>query len=259
MAFDDVREPDEYRVLGVRITPMTIPHMHELIDRAIREKRRMVMVSQNLHSVYTIYRDPALRRLQEEADYIRVDGLPVLLFARLLGHDVQRSQRIGWMDWIDPFMTEAATRGWRVFYLGSRPGIADRGAAILRAKYPELQIATHHGYLQTGDERNASLEALLDFDPDIVIVGMGMPRQERWILAHRDSLPPKVFLSSGACMDYVAGELDIPPRWLGQIGLEWLYRLIKEPKRLWFRYLVEPWFALRLFIVDLREKAVRGK
>ncbi len=250
----------EYRLLGVRVHAMTIPEMHMLIDQAVQEGRRLLMVSQNLHSIYLYPRTTDLRALQDKADHIRIDGIPIVYFGRLLGFPLGKAHRTGWMDWIDPFMQEASHKNWRVFYLGSKPGVSDKGADILRRRYPDLTIATMHGYFKTGAESPDNLQVLNminEFRADILIVGMGMPRQESWILRNYDAISAPVILTSGACMDYVAGEIAIPPRWLGPIGLEWLYRLLSEPKRLWRRYLIEPWYACGLFLRDLSAKYLR--
>jgi N-acetylglucosaminyldiphosphoundecaprenol N-acetyl-beta-D-mannosaminyltransferase len=95
------------------------------------------------------------------------------------------------------------------------------------------------------------LAAIRSFRPHILMVGMGMPRQEHWILDNLDEIEVRVILTAGACMDYVAGAVPTPPRWMGRWGLEWLFRLGSDPTRLWRRYLIEPWFVFRLFIRDL--------
>jgi N-acetylglucosaminyldiphosphoundecaprenol N-acetyl-beta-D-mannosaminyltransferase len=110
-----------------------------------------------------------------------------------------------------------------------------------------LQIQTHHGHFQaekTSLENKEVLEEINAYAPQIVMVGMGMPRQEHWIADNWQELHCNAVFCSGAALDYVAGEVPIPPRWMGQLGFEWLYRLVAEPKRLWRRYLVEPWFVL---------------
>lgn len=260
---DDIRSlgnvPD-YRLLGVRVHAMTIPDMHSLIDEAVQKQARLLMISQNLHSVYLHARSDTLRRLQEKADYIRIDGIPIIYFGRLLGFPVTKAHRTGWMDWIDPFMQEAADKGWRIFYVGSKPGVAHKGAEILKNRYPALAINTAHGYFNSALDHPDNLEILTQiraFKTDVLIVGMGMPRQEGWILQNYDAISAPVILTSGACMDYVAGEIKVPPRWLGPIGLEWLYRLLSEPKRLWRRYLIEPWYACWLFFRDLSAKYLK--
>lgn len=250
----------DHRLLGVRVSAMTVPQMHDLIDDAVTRRERFMMVSQNLHSVYTVHRDEHLRRAQELATRIRIDGIPIVYFGRMLGLPLAPKHRTGWMDWLDPFMRTAVERGWRVHYVGSKPGIADRGGEILRERYPGLVIETDHGYfpLEPGE---AAFEAVVDRvrtnAPDVLIVGMGMPRQERFLLHVYDRVDVPVLLTAGACIDYVVGVIPVPPRWLGVLGLEWVFRLVSEPRRLWRRYLLEPWFAVGLFFRDVLAQGLR--
>lgn len=241
----------EHRLLGVRVHTVTVPELMSLITRAVAHRERFVMVSQNLHSVYVAHRDQDLQRAQALANCVRIDGMPIVLFGRWLGLPIRRKHRTGWMDLLDPFMREAAERSWRVHYVGSKPGVAERGAAVLRERFPGLTISTDHGYfpIEPGDDAyEAVLERIGSAAPDVLIVGMGMPRQERFVVRSLDRLDVPVVLTAGACMDYVAGVVSVPPRWLGLIGLEWAYRLAGEPRRMWRRYLVEPWFAVGLFV-----------
>lgn len=179
--------------------------------------------------------------------------MALVFLGKLLGLPLRREQRVTYVDWIDPLMAEAAQRGWRVFYLGSQPGIAERGAKILQEKFSGLQIATAHGYFDANpdsQENQAVLTAIKIYQPHVLMVGMSMPRQEHWVLDNLDSLCANVILPSGAAIDYIAGAVPTPPRWAGRLGLEWLFRLIAEPKRLGRRYLVEPWFVLRLLLIE---------
>jgi N-acetylglucosaminyldiphosphoundecaprenol N-acetyl-beta-D-mannosaminyltransferase len=108
-----------------------------------------------------------------------------------------------------------------------------------------------HGYFDPGGEENERvLRAIEAFAPDVLLVGMGMPRQEHWIMDNLDRLGSTVLLPCGASIDYVAGEIPTPPRWAGRWGLEWLYRLLAEPGRLWKRYLIEPWFLGYLLVTQ---------
>lgn len=252
-----------YEVIGVPITPVTQRELLEAIAGAVLERSRFVMVSQNLHSVYLYYRDADVREIQGAADCVRVDGMPLVWFGRLAGVPVRREHRFGWMDWIDSFMEEAERRSWRVFFIGSRPEAVEKAMAVLRSRYPLLEISGTHGYFDPDGSENAEVVAHANsVGADILIVGMGMPRQERWLLQNRACLRSPVLLTCGACMDYVAGDQAIPPRWLGQVGLEWLFRLLADPRRMWRRYLVEPFFALSLFISErlaLRQRNARGR
>lgn len=253
-AGDGVRsEIVEYRVLGVRASAMTIPQMNALVAEGVAKRERTIVVSQNLHSVYVYYRDPVLARVQESATHIRIDGAPIVYFGRWSGLPLRMEHRAGWMDWLDPFMEAAVANRWRIFYLGSKPGVAARGAEILRARFPGLQMETDHGYFSLDTESpefKAVIERIEASAPDVLIVGMGMPRQEVFVDRAQGLLSAPVLLTSGAAIEYVAGEMRVPPRWLGAMGLEWAYRFFWEPRRLAKRYLVEPWFAVWLFIKE---------
>jgi N-acetylglucosaminyldiphosphoundecaprenol N-acetyl-beta-D-mannosaminyltransferase len=99
------------------------------------------------------------------------------------------------------------------------------------------------------------LEEINRIRPQLLLIGMGMPRQEHWVYDNLEHLAANAIVLSGACFDYIAGAIPTPPRWMGQIGLEWLYRLATEPRRLWRRYLLEPWALLPLGVQDLRAKS----
>lgn len=248
-----MKEISSYRLLGVKVHALTIPVLHNIIGNAISNGQRYIIISQNLNGVYHYHHDPKMQALHSQA-HIRIDGMFFVILGRLLGLPLRRENRVAWLDWIYPFMEEAAKNSWRVFYLSSKPGVAERGAEVLRNRFTGLQIVTSHGYFDVSPnslENNEVLKQINDYRPDILIVGMGMPRQEHWILDNMDRVHVNVILSSGACIDYVAGIIPTPPRWTGQLGLEWLYRLLSEPRRLWRRYLWESRFIVGLFLKDL--------
>ena len=140
-------------------------------------------------------------------------------------------------------------------------GVAERGAALLRLQYPGLEIRTAHGYFDAtrrSAESRSMVAAINMFHPHMLMVGMGMPLQQYWVLDHYEELGVNVISTSGAALDYVAGEIPTPPRWTGPIGLEWMFRLGAEPRRLAGRYLVEPWFILGSLIPELiRRRVIR--
>jgi N-acetylglucosaminyldiphosphoundecaprenol N-acetyl-beta-D-mannosaminyltransferase len=240
-----------FDVLGCKVHAVTATDLTDLVERAVCSRESCIVANHNLHSLYLFQRDSKLREFFSKAKWIHADGMGVVLLARATGAEVDRSIRVTYVDWLPLLMERAAQKNWRVFYLGSKPHVADKGIAILRERFPGLSITATHGYFDpAGDENDKVLETIRAFSPDIVLVGMGMPRQERWIIDNLDQLPPAVLLPCGASIDYVAGEIPTPPRWAGRCGLEWLYRLIAEPGRLWKRYLVEPWGLL--FLIGTR-------
>ncbi|MEM0326370.1 MAG: WecB/TagA/CpsF family glycosyltransferase [Desulfurococcaceae archaeon] len=246
----------QYSILGVKVLTFTLQEWNDYIRHQIEHSSgKSVIVSHNLHSVYLHYHDERMKLLhQHPLTCGHVDGMPLVWFGRLLGCPLRREHRITWVDWIDPLMAEAARCGWRVFYLGSTEEVAERGVEILRQRHPGLQIAYANGYFDASPnspESQVRVEQINAFGTQLLIVGMGMPRQEHWILDNLDRLQVNVILTSGAAMEYVAGAVGTPPRWMGRVGLEWLYRFIEHPKRFWYRYLVEPWFIVWIMIKEV--------
>ena len=240
-------------LLGIEVDPLTIAELNDVVRDAVAQGARRIVAHHNAHSVYLFNRDAKVRAFYARAYCIHVDGMALVFLGRLLGRPLGREHRVTYVDWVGPLMTLANRSGHRVFYLGSAPAVAERDAARLRREHPGLEIATHHGYFHdaAGEGSASVLQQIREFRPDILLVGMGMPRQEHWVFDHLDNIDARVILTAGACMDYVAGAVPTPPRWMGRWGLEWLYRLAGDPRRLWRRYLVEPWFVLRLFLRDL--------
>jgi len=246
-------KPPRLLILNVTVNPLSITELNHYISESIDYQKCRIIANHNLHSVYLYQRDIKMRMFYERADIIHIDSMPLVYWARLLGYPVTHDQRVTYVDWVHPLLAMAAYQGWRVFYLGGKPGVAARAAEYLRTQYPSLMIATHHGYFRP-DENVAILATIADFQPHILMVGMGMPRQEYWILDNLDRIRANAILTAGACFDYIAGEIPTPPRWMGRVGLEWLYRLISEPQRLSRRYLVEPWSLVPLMIKDIQTR-----
>ena len=147
----------------------------------------------------------------------------------------------------------AAKNEWRLFYLGSTAEVAATGAQVLIAKFPGLQLKAHDGHFDVqrhGAYNNEVLAEISNYQPHILFVGMGAPRQERWIQENRSDIEANVILTSGATLDYIAGAKRMAPRWMGAVGLEWTFRLATEPRRLASRYLLEPWGLLRAVVTN---------
>lgn len=234
-----------FDLLNVRAQLWTEPELTTWTCRlAANEIRCHTISNLNLHSLYLAQGNSEFRDFLRSADAVHIDGMPVIALSRLLGVPARRKHRVTYVDWLDRLMATASERQLNVYFLGSRPGVGERAGTILRRRHPGLRIDSHHGYFDVapgGHENQEVLDRIHRFQTDLLLVGMGMPRQECWILANSDQLRAGVCLPCGAAMDYVAGEIPTPPRWAGRFGLEWLFRLLAEPGRLAHRYLVEPW------------------
>lgn len=239
--------------LGISVQPSTLAELNAIVANMIENREKGVIANHNLHSLYLFHRLPRFREFYGKARWTHIDGMPIVALARLYGYPISRDHRVTYADWVCPLMCAASENNWRVFYLGSKPCIAEIGAEILREQFPSLQLQAMHGYFDTdryGPQNEQVLAAIEAYKPNLLMVGMGMPRQELWIQENFDALNANVILPSGAAIDYIAGAVPTPPRWAGRIGLEWAFRLAAEPKRLWQRYLIEPWSVVRIMAFD---------
>jgi N-acetylglucosaminyldiphosphoundecaprenol N-acetyl-beta-D-mannosaminyltransferase len=256
----EAARPERVRLLGADVDLITPTELLGRVEGYVAAGGTAVVANHNAHSLALCRRAPRLRAFFEQADLIEIDSVPMIAWGRVLGLPVSRDHRCTYLDWRADFWTMASDRGWRVFFLGGAPGVAERACARLSETWPQAQLASHHGYFDPtpGSTANAQVLAqIAAFDPDIILVGMGMPLQEEWILANRTALTRGVLLSVGGAFDYEAGVQIAAPRWMGRLGLEWLFRLASQPRRLAHRYLVEPWDLAPLALDDLRR--VMGK
>ncbi len=243
------------RIDGVGVHPLDKEGLLSWVDvriaaaRAGRAAGALVMYS-NVHVLNTAARDEELRAWLNAADLNYCDGAGVRLGGRLLGLDLP--ERMTGADWIWDLAARAEGR-WRLYWLGGAPGVTERAAALLSRRYPRLQIASDHGFHpRTGPEHEEELKRIEAFDPDILLVGMGTPVQERWAVAARSRLRVPVIWVLGATADFVSGEVSRGPALLFR-HQEWLARLMVDPRRLWRRYLLgNPAFLSRVLVERLR-------
>jgi N-acetylglucosaminyldiphosphoundecaprenol N-acetyl-beta-D-mannosaminyltransferase len=249
------RRPEErIRLLGALVDLVKPEEMLLYVDRKAALGEAAIIANHNSHSLHLLQREPLLTTFFDMADIIEVDSTPLLLWARLINGAGRRFHRCTYLDWRDAFWTKAAQRRWKVFYLGGAPGVADIAAQRISKAYPGVKIACRDGYFDAaaGSSDNAALVAQINaYAPDILFVGMGMPRQEAWIVLHQHYLKPCVTFSVGAAFDYEAGVQKAAPRWMGRLGVEWLFRLAHDPRRLFSRYLIEPWTLIGPALADL--------
>jgi N-acetylglucosaminyldiphosphoundecaprenol N-acetyl-beta-D-mannosaminyltransferase len=245
-------------ILGAQVDPLTPAAMLAATEAFVAGGGTAVIANHNAHSLYLTRRSPDLAAFFEEADLVQIDSVPMILWGRLMGQPVGREHRSTYLDWSDAFWARAAECGWRVFHVGGAPGVGAKGREAILRRHPTLQLAEHHGYFNVeGLENHAVLRKIAEFGPDVVMVGMGMPRQEAWIAANRHRIGRGVFFPVGAAFDYEAGVQPPAPRWMGRMGIEWLFRLVSQPGRLAYRYLVEPWSLTPAMLADLKAAATR--
>lgn len=229
-----------YSVFGIPIVAWRLCDLLKWVDACLQKDRtnpKKVMYA-NVHTLNLAYQDPTFHWVLRQADVVYCDGSGVRLGARLLGGDLP--ERMTGADWIYDLCALAERRQSRLFFLGGEEGIAERAALELRQKFPDLLVAgTHHGYFLTSFEQQKALLGQLQETPiDILLVGIGSPLQEFWIRSRIWHLPIPIVWAMGATMDFVGQKVPRAPRWMCDKHLEWLFRLIAEPRRLWRRYTI---------------------
>ncbi len=244
------------QVLGGHVDLVTPAEVLAFTARAVAERRGGIVANHNLHSLSLIRRDPDMRAFYARADLIEADSTPMIAWGALLGLPIRRRHRATYLDWREDFWRLARDRGWRVFHLGGAPGVAERAAATIRARWPGVTLGVRNGWFDMAGPENAAVAAeVRAFRPDVLFVGMGMPRQERWLLDNLSDLEPCVAFPVGGAFDYEAGAVPTPPRWTGRLGVEWLARFCAEPSRLFGRYFVEPWTLVPAALADVGRAA----
>ena len=239
------------RVAGVRVDALDLRRLHAFIHHAIVQGWTVPVLNANAQAVVLAHDDRAFASILENAPVVFCDGSGVRLGACILGKELP--PRITYADWIDELVPFLRDRGHSLYLLGGRPGVAEAAALRLVARHPGIKIAgTGHGYFRKeGEENEAVLAKVNAARPDVLLLGFGMPLQEKWIAANMRRIDARVLLSGGACIDYAAGVVRRGPRILVDNHMEWLARLIVEPRRLWRRYVFG---NSRFLLLVLREK-----
>lgn len=240
---------ERVNILGIGVDPLSVADLHQRILAAVRGRGHALVLHVNVHALNLCYRDPNLRFFFNAASMVFCDGAGVILGARILGEHLP--ERITYADWAWQLADFAEREDLSLFFLGARPGVAQRAAVRLKERYPNLTISgVRHGYFDrttNAPENEAVLGEINAARPDVLLLGFGMPLQERWLMQNWDRMDVRVALTGGAAFDYISGELRRGPRLLTDNGFEWLARLFIEPRRLWRRYVIgNPLFLARV-------------
>lgn len=239
--------PLSHSFLDIDVSATDLPKLLNAIEEASHSNGPSIVGNHNLHSLYLYHYHPDIRPFFGLSSFNFADGTPIVWLGKLFGAPLKSPHRVTYVDLLMPLLEMGNKLGWKVFFLGGKPDNASRIQEFVNEKFPQLNFQSHHGYFNRksdSEENQKVLETINDFAPTLLLVGMGMPIQESWIAQYHEQLNTRVIMNGGACFDYFIGEQKKPPRWLGPMGLEWLYRLFSNPKRLYKRYLIEPIFLV---------------
>lgn len=242
--------PVRRELLGTTVHAVNLSDALAWIDRSVAARSGGYVVTLNGAMLVQTARDRPLREVVNDAGLVTADGIGVILAARILGVDVV--ERVAGIDLTVAVCARAASAGYRIYLLGGAPGVAAATAQALRDSLPGLQIVgLHHGFFRPEDEPGV-VDAIREAHPDVLMVAFGAPRQERWMRRWHREVGVPVSIGVGGSFDVLAGRIPRAPRWMQRVGLEWLYRALREPRR---------WGVIRtippLFFLALRERLRR--
>jgi N-acetylglucosaminyldiphosphoundecaprenol N-acetyl-beta-D-mannosaminyltransferase len=237
-------------ILGVKVSATTMEEALGVIEGWIARGEPHYVCVSGMHGVMESQQDEGLRRIHNSAGLVTPDGMSLVWLCRLKGQ--RQVERVYGPDLMLALCAVSSVCGYRHFFYGASPEVLDALAARLRARYPGLEVVGTYAppFRQLSPEEDLqTVQGIREARPDVVWVGLSTPKQERWMAEHVERLGVPVLIGVGAAFDFHAGFKRQAPRWMQRSGLEWFFRLLSEPRRLWRRYLVNiPLFAWYLVL-----------
>lgn len=241
-----MQEPRRVNILGVGVSAINMAMALETIEGWIARRRPCYVCVTGVHGVMESQRDEELRRIHNRAGLVTPDGMPLVWLSRLkgLGH----VERVYGPHLMLAICERSVSKGYRHFFYGGAEGLPEQLAVVLQNRFPGLQVVgTFSPPFRplTAEEDEQIVQMINENRPDIVWIGLSTPKQERWMAEHTHRLNAPVLIGVGAAFDFLSGRKPQAPRWMQRAGLEWLFRLLTEPRRLWRRYLINnPLFVM---------------
>lgn len=227
--------------------------MGEAIDKAeelIIKKKPSYVVTPNVDHIVKLEIDKEFQDVYKNADLILTDGMPLIWISKMRGNPIK--EKISGSDFFPKLCERAAEKGYSLFLLGAAEGVAAKAAKNLKEKYEGLNIvgtySPSYGFEKKDDEIKMIIEMINETKPDILAVWLGAPKQEKFLYKYKNELNVPISLAIGASIDFEAGNINRAPRWMQNCGLEWFYRLCKEPKRMFKRYVIDDFKIVKILI-----------
>lgn len=237
--------PGRIELMGCAVDNLSMEETLSTIEGFIASGRPHQHVVVNVDKLVKAQRDAELRRIINDCDLINADGMPVVWASRLLGKPLK--ERVAGVDLFEALMRRSAQKGWRVFLLGAREEIVGAVRTLYEAKYPGLTIAGHrNGYWSAGEDEQIA-EQIAAARADILFVAISSPKKEQFLGRYQARMKVPFAMGVGGTFDVAAGKVKRAPKWMQSCGLEWFYRFLQEPRRMFRRYFIEDMAFIGLF------------
>lgn len=244
------------KFLNTEIDNLTMNEALDVIKSLIIQNKNSYVVTPNVDHIVQLEKDKELAMVYKNADLILTDGTPLIWMSKWMKTPIK--EKISGSDLFPKLCELSAKQGYKMFFLGAAPGVAARAAQNLQLRFQNLQVigtySPPYKFEQNSSELHKIEEMIKNLKPDILVVGLGCPKQEKFIFHNKERLGVPLSLGLGASFDFEAGRIKRAPKWMSNIGLEWLYRIMQDPKRLWKRYLVDDMKIIKIYFKYRRRK-----
>jgi N-acetylglucosaminyldiphosphoundecaprenol N-acetyl-beta-D-mannosaminyltransferase len=238
-------------LMGCAIDNLSMEETLQTVEGFVRTGQPHQHVVVNVDKLVKASHDPELRRIINDCALVNVDGMPVVWASRLLGKPLK--ERVAGVDLFEALMQRAGEKGWRVFLLGAREEVVSQVAATYQRKYPRLVLAGYrNGYWKGELEETQVVEQIREARPDLLFVAISSPKKEQFLGRYQAEMKIPFAMGVGGTFDVAIGRVRRAPLWMQKSGLEWFYRFLQEPRRMFRRYFIEDMAFLWLFIKELR-------
>jgi N-acetylglucosaminyldiphosphoundecaprenol N-acetyl-beta-D-mannosaminyltransferase len=242
-------------IMGCLIDNLSMEETLRKIEGFIRSGRAHQHVVVNVDKLVKASKDPGLRRIINECALINVDGMPVVWASRLIGKPLK--ERIAGVDLFESLIRRAAEKGWRVFFLGAREEIVRRVTDLYERTLPGLRVAGYRNGYWKPEEEAAVVKLIADSRPDLLFVAMSSPKKEQFLASYQAAMKVPFAMGVGGTFDVVVGSVRRAPKWMQRWSLEWFFRFLQEPKRMYRRYFIDDMFFFWLLSKELFRKLTR--
>lgn len=232
------------KILGVPVHPLTMNESVAILEEKLQKKEQAFVVTANAEIIMMCQQDKEYNNIvSEQADLVLPDGAGAVWAGRYLGNEVP--ERVAGFDLYNQLLKLSADKGYKAYFFGGAPGVAEAANNKAEELYPGVQIVgCRNGYF-TEAEEEAIIKEINDAAPDMLFVALGAPKQEKWLVKYRNQLKPRVLMGIGGSFDVLAGKMERAPKWMQEASLEWAFRLYKQPSR-FMRMLALPKFVLKV-------------
>ena len=232
------------KILGVPVHPLTMNESVAVLEEKLQKKEQAFVVTANAEIIMMCQQDKEYNNIvSEQADLVLPDGAGAVWAGRYLGNEVP--ERVAGFDLYNQLLKLSADKGYKVYFFGGAPGVAEAAKNKAEELYPGVQIVgCRNGYF-TEAEEEAIIKEINDAAPDMLFVALGAPKQEKWLVKYRNQLKPRVLMGISGSFDVLAGKMERAPKWMQEASLEWACRLYKQPSR-FMRMLALPKFVLKV-------------